>query len=194
MAVLRRIARPLLATPFITDAGHALRSPRPLAAGTASRARQFGVTVDDPLRLVRLNAAAQIVAGGALALGRFPRSASLVLAASLVPTTLAEHAWWKEKDPELRKDQRFHFARRVGLFGALLLAAADTHGKPSAAYRARTAVHTSRKKAHRATAKAGGHLHSTIEAVGASTSDAVSGAGRAVNSAAESARAMLPGQ
>ncbi|MFG2601757.1 DoxX family protein [Streptomyces sp. NPDC048462] len=194
MAVLRRIARPLLATPFIAEAGHALRSPRPLATGTASRAQQFGVTVDDPLRLVRLNAAVQIVAGGALALGRFPRSASLVLAASLVPTTLAEHAWWKEKDPELRRDQQFHFARRVGLFGALLLAAADTHGKPSAAYRARTAAHTSRKRARRATAKAGGQLHSAIETVGASASDVAGGAGRAVSSAAESARAMLPGQ
>ncbi|MHC3815021.1 DoxX family protein [Streptomyces sp. DT9] len=192
MAVLRRIARPLLAAPFITEAGHALRSPRPLAAGTASRARQIGVTADDPERLVRLNAAVQIAAGGALALGRFPRTASLVLAASLVPTTLAEHARWKEEDQELRKDQRFHLARRVGLFGALLLAAADTHGKPSAAYRARAAGHTGRKKARGATARAGGHLHSAIETVGAGTSDTLSGAGRAVNSAAGSARAILP--
>ncbi|MFJ5845553.1 DoxX family protein [Streptomyces sp. NPDC092903] len=193
MAVLRRIARPLLAAPFITEAGHALRSPRPLAAVTASRARQIGITADDPERLVRINAAVQIAAGGALALGRFPRTASLVLAASLVPTTLAEHARWKEEeDPELRKDQRFHLARRVGLFGALLLAAADTHGKPSAAYRARAAGHTGRKKARGATARAGGHLHSAIETVGASTSDALSGAGRAVNSAAGSARAILP--
>ncbi|WP_328315653.1 DoxX family protein [Streptomyces sp. NBC_00388] len=194
MAVLRRIARPLLATPFIAEAGHALRSPRRLATGTAARAQQLGVTVDDPLRLVRITAAVQIGAGGALALGRFPRTASLVLAASLVPATLAEHAWWKEEDPELRKDQRSLFARRVGLFGALLLAAADTHGKPSAAYRARTAAQTGRKKTLSATARAGGHLHSAIETVGTSTSDAVSGAGRVIDSAAASAREMLPGQ
>ncbi|MFD7717285.1 DoxX family protein [Streptomyces sp. NPDC059814] len=194
MAVLRRIARPLLAAPFLTEAGHALRSPRPLATGTASWARQLGANADDPVRLVRLNAAVQIAAGGALALGRFPRAASLVLAASLVPTTLAEHARWKEEDHELRKDQRFDLARRIGLFGALLLAAADTHGKPSAAYRARAAAHSGRRKAGRATAAAGGHLHSAIETVGASTSDALSGAGRAVNSAAGSARAILPVQ
>lgn len=192
MAVLRRIARPLLATPFVTEGARALRSPRPLAAGTDSLAQQLGLPVDDPLRLVRLNAAVQIGAGGLLALGRFPRAASLVLAASLVPATFAEHAWWKEEDPELRKDQRFHFAQRIGLFGALLLAAADTHGKPSAAYRARTAATRGRKKAHRATATAGGHLHSVLDTVGSSTSDAVSGTGRAVSSAAGSARAMLP--
>ncbi|MEV7405331.1 DoxX family protein [Streptomyces sp. NPDC091267] len=192
MAVLRRIARPLLATPFVTEAGRALRTPRPLATGTESLAQRLGSPVDDPLRLVRLNAAVQIGAGGLLALGRFPRTASLVLAASLVPTTLAEHAWWKEEDPDLRKDQRFHFAQRVGLFGALLLAAADTHGKPSAAYRARTAAKRGRKKVHTATAKAGGQVHSAIDTVGAGASDAVSGAGRAVHSAADSARAMLP--
>ncbi|MFD0021666.1 DoxX family protein [Streptomyces sp. NPDC058382] len=192
MAVLRRIARPLLATPFVTDGARALRSPRPLATGAVSLAQRLGSPVDDPLQLVRINAAVQIGAGGLLALGRCPRSASLVLAASLVPATLAEQAWWKEEDPERRKDQRIGFVQRVGLFGALLLAAADTHGKPSAAYRARTAAKRGRKHAYRATSKTGGHVHAAIGSVGASASDAVSGTGRAVHSAAGSARSLLP--
>ncbi|MFF1922188.1 DoxX family protein [Streptomyces sp. NPDC058221] len=192
MAVLRRIARPLLATPFVTEGARALRIPRPLAAGTASPAQRLGSPVGDPLQLARLNAAVQIGAGGLLALGRCPRSASLVLAASLVPTTLAEHAWWKEEDAERRKDQRFHFARRIGLFGALLLAAADTHGKPSTAYQVRTAAKRGRKQAHSATARVGGHVHSAIGTVGASATGVMSGTGRAVHSAAGSARTMLP--
>ncbi|MFI6607845.1 DoxX family membrane protein [Streptomyces poriferorum] len=192
MAVLRRITRPLLATPFVIEGARALRRPLPLAAGAESWARRLGAPVDDPLRVVKLNAAVQIGAGGLLALGRLPRTASLVLAASLVPATLAEHAWWKEEDPKLRKDQLREFAQRVGLFGALLLGAADTHGKPSAAYRARTATTRGRKRAHRAAARAGGHVHAAIDTAGSGASSAASATGRTMHSAADSARAALP--
>ncbi|MEU1367729.1 DoxX family protein [Streptomyces sp. NPDC005803] len=192
MAVLRRITRPLLATPFVVEGVRALRSPRRFATGTESWARRLGAPADVPQRVVKIDAAVQIGAGGLLALGRFPRTASLVLAASLVPATLAEHAWWKEEDPELRKDHLLHVAERVGLFGALLLSAADTHGKPSAAYRARTATTRGRKKARRAAARAGGQVHAAIGTVGSDASAAASGTGRAVHSAAGSARAKLP--
>ncbi|MCX5144583.1 DoxX family protein [Streptomyces sp. NBC_00338] len=192
MAVLRRISRPLLATPFVIEGVRALRKPLPLATGAESWARRLGARIDDPPHVVRLNAAVQIGAGGLLALGRLPRTASLVLAAGLVPATLAEHAWWKEEDPGLRKDQLLEFVQRIGLFGALLLSAADTHGKPSAAYRARTVTARGRKKAHRATAKAGGHVHAAIDTVGSGASAAASGTGRAMHSAAGSARAKLP--
>ncbi|MER6116404.1 DoxX family membrane protein [Streptomyces sp. NPDC001743] len=186
------MTRPLLATPFVIEGARALRRPLPLAAGTESWTRRLGAEVDDPLRVVKLNAAVQIGAGGLLALGRLPRTASLVLAASLVPATLAEYAWWKEEDPELRKDQLLVFAQRIGLFGALLLGAADTHGKPSAAYRARTATRRGRKKAHRAAVRAGGHVHAAIDTVGSGASAAASGTGRALHSAADSARTKLP--
>ncbi|MFI6899187.1 DoxX family protein [Streptomyces sp. NPDC050256] len=192
MAVLRRITRPLLATPFVIEGVRALRRPLPLAAGTESWARRLGIPVDDPLPVVKLNAAVQIGAGGLLALGRLPRTSSLVLAASLVPATLAEHAWWKEEEPELRKDQLLEFTQRIGLFGALLLGAADTHGKPSAAYCVRTATTRGRKKAHRAAARTSGHVHAAIDTVGSGASTAASGTGRAAHSAAGSARAKLP--
>lgn len=192
MAVLRRMIRPLLATPFVVEGARALRRPLPLATGTESWAGRLGVSVGDPLRMAKLNASVQIGAGGLLALGRLPRTASLVLAASLVPATLAEHAWWKEEDPELRKDQLLVFTQRIGLFGALLLAAADTHGKPSAAYRARVSTRRGRKTAHRAVARAGGHVHAAIDTAGSGASAAASGTGRAVHSAADSARAKLP--
>ncbi|MGW0937154.1 DoxX family protein [Streptomyces sp. NPDC002666] len=192
MAVLRRITRPLLATPFVIEGVRALRRPLPLAAGTESWARRLGAPVDDPLRVVKINAAVQIGAGGLLALGRLPRTASLVLAASLIPATLAEHAWWREENPQLRKDQVLEFTQRIGLFGALLLGAADTHGKPSAAYCARTATTRGRKKAHRAAVRAGGHVHAAIGTVGSGASAAASGTGRAMHSATDSARAKLP--
>ena len=82
----------------------------------------------------------KIVAGTMLAFGKFPRLASTALAASLVPTTLAGHRFWEEDDPEVRAQQQIHFLKNVGLLGGLLIAAADTHGKPSLGWRARKAA------------------------------------------------------
>jgi uncharacterized membrane protein YphA (DoxX/SURF4 family) len=71
--------------------------------------------------LVRANGAAQAAAGALLALGRFPRISSAVLAASLVPTTLAGHAFWKVEDPAARKGQQIQFFKNVAMLGGVLL-------------------------------------------------------------------------
>ena len=76
----------------------------------------------------------------ALALGVFARPASLALAASLVPTTLAGHAFWQETDPAAKAQQRIQFLKNLAMLGGLLLAAADTGGRPSVPWRAKRAV------------------------------------------------------
>jgi uncharacterized membrane protein YphA (DoxX/SURF4 family) len=101
---------------------------------------------DDTELLVRANGAAMVGAGALLALGRFPRVASTVLAATLVPTTVAAHAFWNEQDPEVRARQKVQFLKNLGLLGGLLLAAVDTEGRPGLAYRA----HMVNDSAHRA--------------------------------------------
>ncbi|MFI7321178.1 DoxX family protein [Streptomyces venezuelae] len=153
MAVLRKCARPMLASVFVTGGLQTLRDPRraapaaePVVAPVASRIPWL---TEDPERLVRLNGAVQLGAGLMLATGRVPRAAALALVGTLVPTTLAGHAWWKEKDPEQRAAQRTQFTKNLSLLGGLLIAAADTHGKPSVAYRTRTAAATGRKAARR---------------------------------------------
>src|SRR5690606_18347529 len=96
-----------------------------------------------------------MVGGGALlATGRIPRLASTVLAGALVPTTLAEHPFWNETDPEARARQRIQFLKNLGLLGGLLLAAVDTDGKPSLAYRARLAGHSAQRTVHTTTREA----------------------------------------
>ena len=85
-------------------------------------------------------------AGSLLALGKLPRLASTVLAATLVPTTVAAHSFWQEQDPEVRAKQKVQFLKNLGLLGGLLLAAVDTEGKPGLAYRA----HMVNASAHRA--------------------------------------------
>ena len=120
---------------------------QPRAQGARGRPRRAvdrgedPVLPEDPETLVKLNAAVQLGAGSLLALGRFPRLSSLLLAGSLVPTTLAGHRFWEEKDPQERYRQRSNFLKNVGLLGGLILAAVDTEGRPGLAWRAKHATH-----------------------------------------------------
>ncbi len=84
---------------------------------------------------VRVNAAVQLGAGILLASGRLPRLSSAALAATLVPTTLAHHRFW-EAEGEERRVQRVQFQKNLSLVGGLLLAAADTEGRPGLRWRA----------------------------------------------------------
>ncbi len=86
---------------------------------------------------IRLNAAAQLAAGALLATGRLTRPAALVLAATLVPVTLAGHRFWEIKDDEERAQQRIHFLKNLSMCGGLLLAVADAGAGPSLGWRAR---------------------------------------------------------
>ncbi len=142
MSLIRRVARPMLATIFVVGGLDALRHPgarAKIAEPVVSRlAAPLGLP-QDPELLVRANGAAMMAAGSLLALGRFPRLASAALATSMVPTTLVGHPFWSDTDPVKRGQNRLHFLKNVGLLGGLLLAAVDTDGKPGIAYRARLA-------------------------------------------------------
>src|SRR6478672_12729706 len=143
MAVSRRLARPLLASMFVMGGADALMNPESKVARAKDvgpkLAAPFGLP-QDPEKLVQINGAVQIGAGSLLALGKFPRLASLALAASLVPTTLAGHRFWEETDERTRAMQRIQFFKNVSMFGGLLLAAVDTGGRPSLSWRAHRAA------------------------------------------------------
>jgi len=89
----------------------------------------------DTTTWVRVNAAVQIAAGVALAIGKLPRVAALALAGSLVPTTLAGHRFWDEPDGAAKNGQRIQFLKNMSMLGGLLLAADDTGGRPSVPWR-----------------------------------------------------------
>lgn len=138
----------MLASAFVAGGLSTVRAPErvapaaePVAVPVASRVPRLP---ENPEQLVRINGAVHIGAGLLLAAGVVPRLAALALAGTLVPTTLAGHAWWKEEDPEQRAQQRTQFLKNLSLMGGLLITAADTHGKPSIAYRARGAAGTAR--------------------------------------------------
>lgn len=75
-----------------------------------------------------------------LATGRFPRVSSFVLAASLVPTTLAGHPFWQEQDKAKRAQQQTQFFKNLSLMGGLIIAAVDTEGRPGVAWRSKKAA------------------------------------------------------
>ena len=102
--------------------------------------------IQDTEHLVKVDGAAKVALGTTLALGKFPRFSALGLIVSMVPTTVAGHPFWEEKDKAARAMQLTQFLKNMGLIGGLLLAAVDTEGKPSLAYRAKRAP----KKAKRA--------------------------------------------
>lgn len=157
MTATRLIARPLLASMFVVGGVNALKNAPALAARakpTADRLRPLWEKAvpavklpEDTVTLVRINGAAQVVAGLALARGRAPRLSSTILAASLVPSTVAGHQFWNESDPDARTDQQIHFLKNLSMLGGLMLAAVDTEGRPGVAWRARHGASAVRREA-----------------------------------------------
>ena len=146
----------MLAAVFISGGIDTLRRPAPRVAEAQAVApkvaRALGLPVDTD-QLVKVNAAAQIGAGALLAIGRLPRLAATLLAASLVPTTMAGHRFWDEDDPATRAQQRIHFLKNLGLLGGLILAAVDTEGAPSVAWLTRRATRRAAGRARHAIAR-----------------------------------------
>ena len=133
MSLVRRVARPMLAAMFVVGGLDQLRHPAKQAAKVAPLAERAAPCLhlpNDPELLVRANGAAMVGGGPLLALGRMPRTAATVLAASLVPTTYVGHPFWAEPDATKRGQQRTAFLRNLAVLGGLLLATVDTEGRP----------------------------------------------------------------
>ncbi|GEP34552.1 hypothetical protein NSZ01_23200 [Nocardioides szechwanensis] len=157
MTVSRLIARPMLASIFVVGSVNALRNAPALAAKAQPVTDKLvpqlkkampGLPIpEDPTTLVRLNAAAQLAAGAALATGRAPRLSAAVLAASMVPTTVAGHRFWEVDDEQAKSQQKLSFFKNVSVLGGLVIAAGDTDGRPGVAWRARRVAKDARREA-----------------------------------------------
>jgi uncharacterized membrane protein YphA (DoxX/SURF4 family) len=134
----------MLGVMFIRSGYDAIRRPEALAERAkpvTDRVAPLIEAIDpdlptDATTLVRLNGAAQLTGGVLLATGVAPRPGAAILAASLVPTTLAGHRFWEYSDPQQRAQQEIHFFKNLGMLGGLILAALDTEGRPGLAWRA----------------------------------------------------------
>lgn len=118
MSLATALGRALLAAPFVVLGAEAAAEPGPRVQLAAD------LGVPSPELAVRANGAAMVAGGVALGLGVLPRAAAVGLAASMVPTTLAGHAYWQHDDPVARKTNRIQLLKNVGLIGGLVAVAA----------------------------------------------------------------------
>lgn len=138
MNILRKIARPLLAAPFIIDGIDALRNPgvhalrsREVVDSAKPLLDKAGVEVKDEALVTasRVMGATSLVAGLGLATGFAPRSSAAVLCALAVPVAIVNA-------PRSMRDRQIgDFSRRLAMIGALAIASTDRQGNPSAAWR-----------------------------------------------------------
>jgi uncharacterized membrane protein YphA (DoxX/SURF4 family) len=128
MSLPRRAARAMLAVPFVTGGLDQLRDPQPKREPSrpviAPLADRIGPLPKDPEQVIRLDGAIKVAAGlGMVFGGPLARPCALVLAGSLVPTTLAGHRWWQRQDPQVRESDKVHFGKNVAMLGGLLITA-----------------------------------------------------------------------
>lgn len=185
VTISRRIARPLLAAIFIAEGWDAIRNPDETGASLETPSQLLTKDTppipEDTLTLVRLNGAVQVGGGVLLAIGKFPRLASLALIGSIVPTTYAGHRFWEEPDEERRAQQKTQLLKNLGLLGGLIFSAVDTEGAPSLGWRTRRRVHQVRGVLSEEHAGSDGHpLQTAARAV-----DTGRKAGRRANRAAK---------
>lgn len=125
----------MLASMFVVGGVDAVKNPEARAARAEAvtdrvvpliqRVAPGAPVPDDAATWVRINGATQVVSAAMLASGRLPRLAALTLLASLGPTTLAGHPFWREPDPQARAAQRIQFFKNLSIGGGLLFAALD---------------------------------------------------------------------
>lgn len=154
--MIRRLARPMLASVFVIDGVETLRNPQPRVETAAPLVDKATPLVEkgeqavnervsanvppvpkDTETLVKALAGVKVGAGVLFALGRAPRLSALALTAAHVPTTLTRNAFWAEADPAAKSRKTTGLATDVALLGALMLASADTAGQPGLGWRAR---------------------------------------------------------
>jgi putative oxidoreductase len=135
MSIPGRVARPLLASIFISSGFDAAQHPEGKVKAaekvTGPLAERVPALPEDTATLVRLNGAVQVAAGAWLSFGILRRSAALLLIGSLVPTTLAGHRFWEELDDGARAQQLIQFLKNLGLLGGLVLVATEGPAKKS---------------------------------------------------------------
>ena len=188
MSALRWLARPAMAGLYVSDGLDAIRHPKERAEqgepALAPLARRLGLP-DEPLTLVRVEGAVHLVAGTMLAFGRWPRLAAAALLGTTVPAALAARGR-EVSEPSARAERRTELLRNLSLAGGLLLAVADTGGRPSWSWWSRRAAQRAAVAASGAAGAATG-MFGAIESVAGDAIDAVGDALARAGAAAEHA-------
>ncbi|QQM66952.1 DoxX family membrane protein [Actinomyces weissii] len=140
MDLLRLIARPLLAAPFVVDGLDAVTRPAKhverlkVVTNGLERLGLPPVMDADAALLARASGAVSVLAGLGLATGVAPRSCATVLATLNVPLTLVNNPVWLRSSAQVRTERLSGLTRGAALGAGLVMAALDRGGKPSLAW------------------------------------------------------------
>lgn len=154
MSLIRRLARPMLAAPFVYEGVRtALHPEREIDVAPAAFA-QVDKALENSSMPRAIDAAAIVRATGVVAagagvlygMGRAPRVTSLLLLATTSVGLANRKKIW-EMHGEARNEEIARILSDLGLLGGVMLAVADTDGSPSIAYRVNKLVERGQKSA-----------------------------------------------
>lgn len=142
MSLVRKLARPLIAAPFIYEGIRTARTPEratSVSPAAFAKADEYLHTTSlpssvDSATIVRAAGALAAGAGVAYAAGKAPRLAAAVLLSTTTVGWAGRKKIW-ELSGEERAQEIQALLSDAGLLGGILLAVVDTDGRPSAAYR-----------------------------------------------------------
>lgn len=125
MKFLSLLSRAAIGVPFVVLGYAAITEP----GGRVKAAENFGIPEDFADLAVRANGAAMALGGLSVITGVLPQVGAAAVTASMIPTTMAGHAFWKDTDPKQRQANLVQFLKNLGMVGGLLAVIAAT--KPS---------------------------------------------------------------
>lgn len=147
--MIRKIARPMLASAYIVDGVDTLVNVDAHVEGTEQVLKRVRSLLprkyakqlpEDPKLVARAVGGTKVGAASALALGKAPRLAAGTLTVLTIPTILARHAFWETQEEEEKKARKQGFLTNVALLGGLAITSLDTEGRPGLKWRASKAV------------------------------------------------------
>lgn len=142
MSLVRKLARPLLASSFIFSGVDRLRDPdsskhlTKLVDLAASATPQLSVLKGQEELIGKVLAGSQVVAGTLFALGKFPRLAATQLFLTGAINSYIEYRATEAHTKEEQTARRNAALANGSLLGAIAISAVDTEGSPSLAWRA----------------------------------------------------------
>lgn len=161
MSLLRAAARTMLASYFVVNGLRAYRHPEEFAAAAEPLADRIlplatsslppsaaAYLPEDTTGLVKASGALQVLGGLSLATGLGRRVGAGALAVTMVPHVVAALPG-RARGAE-RSVKQSLLTKNVALLGGVLLAAQDTEGKPTLAWRARLQKQVLAREAERA--------------------------------------------
>ncbi|WP_151530264.1 MULTISPECIES: DoxX family protein [Corynebacterium] len=204
--MIRKIARPMVATVYIADGVDTITNTEKHVEGTKTILDRLRSVLpndysrklpEDPETVAKAIGVTKTTAGTLLALGKAPRLAAGTLAVLSVPTILARHAFWETQNEDEKAARRSGFMTDVALLGGLFIASADTAGKPGLKWRANRAAKDANKTIQSAlpgksdTEKFKENVAEQASAVNSATKDFLSSTSEKVSGYADEAKSYV---